>query len=239
MIRLGINIDHIATLRQARLTPYPSPTQASVLAELGGADNITCHLREDRRHIQDRDVQLLKEVIQIPLNFEIAATKEMITIACQHRPHYVTLVPEKRKELTTEGGLNVKKNKKIISKIIKKLKKFKIKISLFIEPNYHDIKISKLLGANSVELHTGKYCNLFIKNKSTKKAFKKIYQSSLYANKLGLNVHAGHGLTYNSAEKISKIKYIKELNIGHFIISESIFYGLKETIIKFKKIIEK
>ena len=238
-IKLGVNIDHVATIRNARGETYPDPVKAALLAQKSGADSITIHLREDRRHIRDSDLINIKKRLKIPLNLEMAPTEKMLKIATRYKPDYVCIVPEKRKELTTEGGLNVKKNKKIISKIIKKLKKFKIKISLFIEPNYHDIKISKLLGANSVELHTGKYCNLFIKNKSTKKAFKKIYQSSLYANKLGLNVHAGHGLTYNSAKKISKIKYIKELNIGHFIVSESIFYGLKETIIKFKKIIEK
>tara|TARA_B100000686_G_C16660145_1_gene900467 strand:+ start:592 stop:1317 length:726 start_codon:yes stop_codon:yes gene_type:complete len=238
-IKLGVNIDHVATIRNARGESYPDPLKAALLAQKSGADSITIHLREDRRHIRDLDLINIKKKLKIPLNLEMAPTEKMLKIASKYKPDYVCIVPEKREELTTEGGLNIKKNKKIISKIIKKLKRLKIKISLFIEPNYRDIKISKFLGADSVELHTGKYCNLFIKKKSTKKVFKKIYQSSLYAHKLGLKVHAGHGLTYNSAKKISKIKYIKELNIGHFIISESIFHGLKETIIKFKKIIHK
>jgi len=238
-IKLGVNIDHVATIRNARGESYPDPLEAALLAQKSGADSITIHLREDRRHIRVLDLINIKKKLKIPLNLEMAPTEKMLKIASKYKPDYVCIVPEKRKELTTEGGLNIIKNKKIIIKIIKKLKKLKIKISLFIEPKYSDIKISKLLGANSIEFHTGKYCNLFLRKKSTKKAFKNLYKCSFLANKLGLNVHAGHGLTYNSAKEISKIKYIKELNIGHFIISESIFHGLKKTIIKFKKIINK
>jgi len=167
----------------------------------------------------------------------MAPTNEMLKIALKYKPDYVCIVPEKRSEITTEGGLNIKKNKTIIKKIINKLKRKGIKVSLFIEPNISDIKISKILGAHSIELHTGKFCNLFNKEKKTNIILRKIIKSANYAKKLGLKVHAGHGLTYKSTYKISRIKNISEFNIGHFIISESIFNGLKNTIKKFREII--
>jgi len=237
--RLGVNIDHVATVRNARGDFYPSPVKAAVLAQKSGADSITLHLREDRRHIRDEDLKNIKKKIKIPINLEMSPTNEMLKIAIKFKPNYVCIVPEKRKEITTEGGLNVKKKKKILYKLIKILKRNKIRVSLFIEPNINDIKLSYILGADCVELHTGQFCNLFNKRKKTSDSYLRLKKSSIYAKKKGLEVHAGHGLTYKSAYKISKIDDISEFNIGHFIISESIFIGLEKTIIKFKKIINK
>ncbi len=163
--KLGVNIDHVATIRNARGEDYPNPIRAAVIAQKSGADSITIHLREDRRHIRDNDLKNIKKKIKIPLNLEMAPTNEMLKIALKYKPDYVCIVPEKRSEITTEGGLNIKKNKTIIKKIINKLKRKGIKVSLFIEPNISDIKISKILGAHSIELHTGKFCNLFNKEK--------------------------------------------------------------------------
>ena len=235
--RLGVNIDHVATIRNARGGIYPEPLRAALIAQKCGADSVTIHLREDRRHIRDSDLKNIKKKLNIPLNLEIAPTMEMIKIAIKSKPKFICIVPEKRKEITTEGGLNVRKNKETLKKIINRLKLNKIKVSLFIEPNLLDIKISKLLGANSIELHTGKFCNLLNNKKNIKKVFNKLKKSADYAKKLGLEVHAGHGLTYKSSYQLAKIKNISEFNIGHFIISESIFLGLSNTIKKFRKII--
>jgi len=237
--KLGVNIDHVATVRNARGEIYPSPLRAALLAEKSGADSITVHLREDRRHIRDDDLRNLKRKIQIPINLEMSPTKEMTKIAINFKPSFVCIVPEKRKEITTEGGLNVIKKKNTLKKIINLLKMNNIRVSLFIEPKIRDIKISHILGVDCVELHTGKFCNLFNKRKKTYKSYKEIKKSAKYAKMKGLEVHAGHGLTYESAYKISRIKDISEFNIGHFIISESIFYGLKKTVTRFKKIINK
>ena len=235
--RLGVNIDHVATIRNARGGIYPEPLRAALIAQKCGADSVTIHLREDRRHIRDSDLKNIKKKLRIPLNLEIAPTNEMIKIAIKSKPKFICIVPEKRKEITTEGGLNVRKNKETLKKIINRLKLNKIKVSLFIEPKLADVKISKLLGANSIELHTGNFCNLFNKKRNIKKVFNKLKRSADYARNLGLEVHAGHGLTYKSAYEIAKIKNISEFNIGHFIISESIFLGLSNTIKKFRKII--
>ena len=237
--KLGVNIDHVATVRNARGELYPSPLKAALLAEKSGADSITVHLREDRRHIRDDDLKNLKRKIKIPINLEMSPTSEMTKIAIKFKPNFVCIVPEKRKEVTTEGGLNVLKKKKVLSRLIELLKKNNIRVSLFIEPNINHIKISHIIGADCVELHTGKFCNLYNKRKKTYNSFLKIKKSAEFAKKIGLEVHAGHGLTYGSTYKISKIKDISEFNIGHFIISESIFLGLKKTIRKFKKIINK
>ena len=238
-IRLGVNIDHVATIRNARGEKYPDPVKAALLAQKSGADSITIHLREDRRHIRDRDLRNIKNKIKIPLNLEMAPTHEMLKIAIRHKPSFVCIVPEKRREITTEGGLDLKKNSVFLKKIIKKLKKNNIRVSLFIEPKIFDVMLSKRLGANCVELHTGKFCNLFNKNKKISMAFINLKKSTLHAKKLDLEVHAGHGLTYESARQITKIKNISEFNIGHFIVSESLFVGMKNTIKKFKKIIYK
>ncbi len=237
-IRLGVNIDHVATVRNARGEIYPSPLKAALIAEENGANSITIHLREDRRHINDLDLKLIKSKLKIPLNLEIAATKEMLKIALTRKPSFICIVPEKREEITTEGGLNLKFKSKFLKEIINKLKKNKSRVSLFIEPSLKDIKISKLLKADCVEIHTGKLCNLINQNKSYYKELQKIKKAVDLANKLGLEVHAGHGLTFQSAKILSRIRGIKEFNIGHFLIGESIFLGLGQTIKKFKKIIK-
>ena len=236
-VRLGVNIDHVATVRNARGETYPSPLRAALEAQKSKADSITIHLREDRRHINDNDLKLIKSKLKIPLNLEIAATKEMLRIALKNKPSFICIVPEKRKEITTEGGLNLNYNKKFLREIINKLKKNKSRVSLFIEPSLKDIKRSKYLNADCVEIHTGKFCNLVNENKNYKKELNKIRSSVLLGNSLGLEVHAGHGLTYASAKILSKISGIKEFNIGHFLIGESIFQGLANTIKQFKKII--
>jgi|TARA_B110000211_G_C14034261_1_gene533689 pyridoxine 5-phosphate synthase len=236
-IRLGVNIDHVATVRNARGENYPSPLRAALLAQKNGADSITIHLREDRRHINEFDLRQIKDKLKIPLNLEIAATKEMLKIALKSKPPFICIVPEKRKEVTTEGGLNLNYNKKLLTNIIKKLKKNKSRISLFIEPNLKDVYESKKLGADCVELHTGKLCNLINKKKNYKKELLKIKVAVKLSNKLGLEVHAGHGLIYNSAKILSKINGIKEYNIGHFLIGEAIFVGLSNVIKSFKKIL--
>ena len=237
--KLGVNIDHVATIRNARNELYPNPIDAATLCTKNGADSITIHLREDRRHIRDIDLIRIKRKLKRPLNLEMAPTNEMLRIALKHKPNFICLVPEKRKEITTEGGLNLKRNKKKLLKIINKLKRRKIRVSLFINPNLADVKMSKLLKADCVELHTGKYCRLLNMKKSTALEYNKIVRSAFYAKKNNLEVHAGHGLTYLSASKISKIKDISEFNIGHFIISESIFQGLPKVVKKFKKILNR
>ena len=239
--RLGVNIDHVATIRNARGESYPEPLRAALEAEKSGANSVTIHLREDRRHIRDYDLKNIKKKLKIPLNLEIAPTNEMLNIAIKNKPNFVCIVPEKRKELTTEGGLNILKNKKILKKIVSKLKKNKIRISLFIEPLLSNVELAFMLGVDCVELHTGTFCNLFNKKhrKKTEVVYIKIKQCASYAKNLGLDVHAGHGLTYRSAYQISKIEEISEFNIGHFIVAESIFIGLKNSIKQFKKIINK
>tara|TARA_X000001036_G_scaffold347931_1_gene328215 strand:+ start:576 stop:1298 length:723 start_codon:yes stop_codon:yes gene_type:complete len=237
-IRLGVNIDHVATVRNARGENYPSPLRAAILAEKYGADSVTIHLREDRRHIRDEDLISIKSQLQIPLNLEIAATNEMLKIALRHKPSFICIVPEKRKEITTEGGLNLNFKKIFLKKIIYKLKKNKSRVSLFIEPNQSDMKKAKLLNADCVEIHTGKFCNLVNKNKSFKNELNRIKKAVALGNKIGLEVHAGHGLTYKSAKILSKTKGIKEFNIGHFLIGDSIFVGFANSIKNFKKIIK-
>jgi len=235
--KLGVNIDHVATIRNARGEIYPNPLKAALIAQNSGANCVTVHLREDRRHIRDSDLINIKKKLKIPLNLEMAPTEKMLKIAIRNKPDYVCIVPEKRAEITTEGGLNLKKRNKLLRKIIKKLKSHKIRVSLFIEPNFYNVVLSKQLGAESVELHTGKYCNLFNKRKKTKNEFLKLKKSAFYGKMIGLDIHAGHGLTYATASKISKIEQISEFNIGHSIVAESIFLGLKKVIKKFIKII--
>ena len=237
-IRLGVNIDHVATVRNARGEKYPSPLRAAILAQKHGADSVTIHLREDRRHINDKDLHLIISRLKIPLNLEIAATNEMLRIALKRKPPFVCIVPEKRKEITTEGGLNLNYKKRFLNKIIVKLKNNKSRVSLFIEPNIKDIKKAKQLNADCIEIHTGKICNLINKNKSFINQLNKIKKAVNFAKKLGLEVHAGHGLTFKSAKILSKIKGINEFNIGHYLIGEAIFIGLSQSIKKFKKLIK-
>ena len=236
-IRLGVNIDHVATVRNARGEIYPDPLRAALLAQKSGANSVTIHLREDRRHINDNDLKLIKTKLKIPLNLEIAATKEMLKIALKHKPPFICIVPEKRKEITTEGGLNLNVKKKFLKKIIFLLKKNNSRVSLFIEPSMTDIRCAKDLNADCIEIHTGKFCNIINKKKSYKTELRKIKKAVILANKLGLEVHAGHGLTFKSAKILSSLNGIREFNIGHFLIGESIFLGLSKTIKKFKKIV--
>ena len=236
-IRLGVNIDHVATVRNARGENYPSPLRAALLAQKNGADSVTIHLREDRRHINEIDLKKIKIKIKIPLNLEIAATKEMLRIASKSKPPFICIVPEKRKEITTEGGLKLNHNRPFLKKLINNLKKRKIRISLFIEPNLEDINEAKNLNADCIEIHTGKICNLINKNKNFTNELKRIKKAVKEGNKLGLEVHAGHGLTFKSAKILTKVKGIEEFNIGHFLIGESIFEGMSSVIKTFKKIL--
>ena len=237
-IRLGVNIDHVATVRNARGENYPSPLRASLLAEKCGADSVTIHLREDRRHINELDLKKIIKKLKIPLNLEIAATQEMLNIASKSKPPFVCIVPEKRKEITTEGGLNLNYNKNFLKKLINEIKNKNIRVSLFIEPSIKDIKQAKNLKVDCVEIHTGKLCNLINKKKNYKNEINKIKKAVKKGNELGLEVHAGHGLTFNSAKILSKINGIIEFNIGHFLIGRVNFVGLPKTIILFKKILK-
>ena len=237
-IRLGVNIDHVATVRNARGENYPSPLKAALLAEKNGADSVTIHLREDRRHINEHDLGQIIKKLKIPLNLEIAATKEMLKIALRSKPPFICIVPEKRKEITTEGGLNLNYNTFFLKNLISKLKKKKLRISLFIEPSLKDLQKAKSLNVDCVEIHTGKLCNLINQRKNYKNELKKIKKAVQIANLLGLEVHAGHGLTYTSAKILSRISGIAEFNIGHFLIGESIFVGISEAIKTFKKILK-
>ena len=237
-IRLGVNIDHVATVRNARGENYPSPLRAALLAEKNGADSVTIHLREDRRHINEFDLKKIIKKLKIPLNLEIAATREMLKIATKSRPPFICVVPEKRKEITTVGGINLNHNKNFLKLLIKKLKKNKTRVSLFIEPSFKDLIKAKKLDSDCVEIHTGRLCNLINNKKNYKKELKRIHKAVNKANDLGLEVHAGHGLTYTSAKILAKIKGIEEFNIGHFLVGESIFEGMPSTIKKFKKILK-
>ena len=237
-IRLGVNIDHVATVRNARGENYPSPLKAALMAEKNGADSITIHLREDRRHINEHDLRKIIKKLKIPLNLEIAATTEMLKIASRSKPPFICIVPEKRKEITTEGGLNLNYNTVFLKELINKLKKKKLRISLFIEPSLKDVQKAKKLNADCVEIHTGKLCNLINQRKNYKNELKKIEKVVQIGNLLGLEIHAGHGLTYTSAKILSRISGIAEFNIGHFLIGESIFVGIPKAIKTFKKILK-
>ena len=238
MINLGINIDHVATIRNARGEDHPYPYLAAKNAIKYGADSITIHLREDRRHIKDNDLKIISSLSKIPLNLEMAATSKMLKIALKYKPNYVCIVPEKRKEITTEGGLNLHKKKLKIKKIIKKLNNNNIRTSLFINPSIEDIKTAKILGANCIEIHTGKISKLVKKKINYKKEFRKIKKCAIFAESMNLEVHAGHGLDYKTTKILKKITQISEYNIGHFIIGESIQYGLRNVIKTFKKILK-
>jgi pyridoxine 5-phosphate synthase len=239
MKRLGVNIDHVATIRNARGSLHPDPVGIAMYVMECGAHSITIHLREDRRHIRDLDVIKICKNKKIITNLEISLNDDIIKIALKNKPNFICIVPEKRKEITTEGGLNLSKNLKKILKTINKFKKQKIRTSLFIDPNLKDIRIAKELDVECIELHTGKISDLIKRKKNYRVEYKKLKKCCDYAKKIGLEVHAGHGLDYKSTLILSKLKEIKEFNIGHFIIGESIVYGLKKTIKRFKKISDK
>ena len=235
MVKLGVNLDHVATIRQQRYTPYPDMLKAIKISEDSGADSITMHLREDRRHIQFNDIKIAREHIKTKLNLEMAPTLEMCEIANQVKPDFVCIVPEKRQELTTEGGLDVKKNFESLKNIIHNLKDSGSLISLFIEPDIQTIDLAKELNVGAIELHTGKYAEA--NNLDKKKYIEKIINSVNHAHNKSLIVNAGHGLDYTNVKEIARISNINELNIGHSIIAESIFLGLAEAINKMKNII--
>ena len=239
MKRLGVNIDHVATVRNARGERHPDPLYAALQVVKMGADSVTIHLREDRRHINDLDAKKICKSKKILVNLEISTNDKIVNNALKIKPDFICLVPENRKEVTTEGGLNLVKYRKKLKNIIEKFKKNKIRTSLFINPSIKDIKLSKELNADCVEIHTGKISNLVKSNRKYSKELNRIKKCSILANKLNIEVHAGHGLDYKTTKILTKIKEIEEFNIGHFIIGESIFIGLSNVIKKFKKIIKK
>ncbi|MDA7604903.1 pyridoxine 5'-phosphate synthase [Candidatus Pelagibacter sp.] len=239
MKRLGVNIDHIATLRNARGEIHPDPCFAASEVIKMGADSITIHLREDRRHINDLDAKKICKLKKILVNLEISMNDKIVKNALKIKPNYICIVPENRKEVTTEGGLNLDKNQKKLKDIIQIFKQAKIRTSLFVNPSIRDIKISNDLNADCVEIHTGRLSNLVKSKKDYNAELSRIKKSSALAKKLNIEVHAGHGLDYQTTKILSKINEIQEFNIGHFIIGESIFFGLSKVISNFKKIIKK
>ncbi len=238
MKRLGVNIDHIATLRNARGEKHPDPLNAAIKVINYGADSVTIHLREDRRHINDIDAKKICGLKNVLVNLEISMNKQIVNKALKIKPNFVCIVPENRKEITTEGGLNIKNNLRKLKEIIKKFKRAKIRTSLFINPSYNDIRLAKNLNVDCIEIHTGKLANLVKSKQNYSKELNKIKKSSKLASSLNIEVHAGHGLDYKTTKMLTKIKDIKEYNIGHFIIGESIFFGLLKVIQNFKKIIK-
>ena len=237
MKRLGVNIDHIATLRNARGELHPDPFFAANFVKNAGADSITIHLREDRRHIKDLDAKKICLMKNLFVNLEISTNSEIIQKALKFKPDFVCIVPENRKEITTEGGLDLNKNKKKIKNIINQFNKKKIRTSLFINPSIADVKTSIELKTNCIEIHTGTLANLVKSKKKYSKELKRIKRCSFLAKKNNLEVHAGHGLDYKTTKILSKINEIEEFNIGHFLIGESIFFGLPKVIKKFKNIL--
>ena len=235
-LRLGVNIDHVATVRNARGGDNPDPVRAAILAEQAGADGITAHLREDRRHISDADIARLGREIKIPLNLEMAATGEMLAIALKHKPHAACIVPEKREERTTEGGIDVVGQFTRLQPIIGKLVAAGIRVSMFIEPDRKQLDASRALGAPVVELHTGAYANA--NGAARQKLLKHIHNAAEFGSDIGLEMHAGHGLTYDNVKAIAAIPHIRELNIGHFLIGEAIFAGLAESIRKMRALMD-
>jgi len=231
-IRLGVNIDHVATIRNARRTFEPDPVHAAVIADLAGADQITLHVREDRRHVNERDLRLIKEVIHSRVNLEMAVTEEMINLALEVKPHQVTLVPEKREEITTEGGLDVAGQKEKIKEAIKRLKEAGILVNLFIDPEEEQLKAAAEVGADAVELHTGRYAEAFAEKneKLVEEELERLRKAARLGKKLGLKVYAGHGLTYKNVKPIAEIPEIEELNIGHSIVANAVLKGLKEAV---------
>ena len=237
-LKLGVNIDHVASLRQARGTIYPDPVQAAFIAEQSGADIITLHLREDRRHIQDRDVAIMRQTIQTRMNLEMAVTDEMVDIACRTLPDEVCLVPEKREELTTEGGLDVAGNLTRISASVSRLLEAGILVSMFIDPDPDQLDASIKVGASCVELHTGHFADA-VSEESSDREFELIREAVVYGKKRGLKVNAGHGLHYHNVERIASIAGVSDLNIGHSIIARAMFVGIAEAVREMKALMDR
>jgi len=239
-LRLGVNIDHVATVRNARGGDYPDPIRAAKLAEEAGADGITAHLREDRRHISDADIDGLMAALNVPLNFEMAATDEMQEIALRHKPHAVCIVPEKREERTTEGGLEVAREENKLAHFIGPLREAGCRVSIFIAADAKQIDAANRIGAQVIELHTGAYCDAHAEGRFYERGaeLKSLREMSAYAHSLGLEVHAGHGLTYDTVAPVAAFPEVMELNIGHFIIGEAIYRGLAPAIHEMRRIMD-
>ena len=239
-LRLGVNIDHVATVRNARGGAYPDPVRAAKIAEAAGADGITAHLREDRRHITDEDIAKLSRELKIPLNLEMAATDEMIAIALKAKPHAACIVPEKREERTTEGGIDAVGQHNRLAPMVRQLGGANIRVSMFIEPDRAQLDASKALGAPVVELHTGAYAEAGFAGDTEKEALllEKVRTAAAYGASIGLEIHAGHGLTYDNVKPIAAIPEIRELNIGHFLIGEAIFIGLEASIKRMRQLMD-
>ena len=239
-LRLGVNIDHVATVRNARGGDTPDPVRAARLAEEAGADGITAHLREDRRHISDRDIERLMETLTLPLNFEMAATTEMQAIALRHRPHAVCIVPEKREERTTEGGLEVAREENQLAHFIAPLREAGCRVSIFIAADRRQIEAAHRIGAQVIELHTGAYCDAHAEGDFTTRdrELEKMREMAALAHDLGLEVHAGHGLTYGCVQPVAALPQVMELNIGHFLIGEAIFLGLGPAIAEMRRLMD-
>ncbi|KIN78345.1 pyridoxine 5'-phosphate synthase [Sulfitobacter mediterraneus] len=239
-LRLGVNIDHVATVRNARGGAYPDPLRAAKIAEKAGADGITAHLREDRRHISDADIEGLMDVLSVPLNFEMAATEEMQKIALRHKPHAVCIVPEKREERTTEGGLEVAREENKLAHFIAPLREAGSRVSIFIAADQRQIEAANRIGAEVIELHTGAYCDAFSEGRwpEAQAELKKLEEMSTFAHSLGLEVHAGHGLTYDTVSPVAAFPEVRELNIGHFLIGEAIFLGLEPAITEMRRLMD-
>lgn len=235
MAELGVNIDHVATIRQARKTYEPDPVWAAAMAELGGADGITVHLREDRRHIQDRDVRLLRETVTVKLNLEMACLDEMIGIAKDIGPDQISLVPEKREEVTTEGGLDVVGQIATVSDTVKKLQDACMFVSLFIDPDVNQVEASAEIGAQAVELHTGEYANA--KGKDQQAELDRLVKAGARCREAGMQLHAGHGLNYQNVRQVAEIAAMHELNIGHSIVSRAVFVGLQSAVREMKDLV--
>jgi len=235
-LRLGVNIDHVATVRNARGGDNPDPVRAAILAAEAGADGITAHLREDRRHISDGDIERLTKALSIPLNLEMAATDEMAAIALKARPHAACIVPEKREERTTEGGIDAAGQHNRLKPIVAALGAARIRVSMFIEPDVRQLDASKLLGAPVVELHTGAYANA--SGAERERLLQKIREAAAYGDSIGLEIHAGHGLSYDNVKAIAAIPQIRELNIGHFLVGEAVFIGLEASIRKMRVLMD-
>ncbi len=236
--RLGVNVDHVATLRQARRATYPDPVTAAALAELAGADQITIHLREDRRHIQDRDLLVLRKTVTTRLNLEMAAAQEMVKIAYEVKPDVVTLVPERREELTTEGGLDAVGGRDHVRRVVKTLRDADIEVSLFIDPDLDQVKSAHRAEANVVEFHTGRYCDARLAS-DRRKELARLVDACKAAAKLGLQVAAGHGLNYQNVLPVAAIAEIEELNIGHAIVSRGVLVGLERAVREMKELLER
>ncbi|ABG31003.1 pyridoxine 5'-phosphate synthase [Roseobacter denitrificans] len=239
-LRLGVNIDHVATVRNARGGAYPDPLRAARIAEEAGADGITAHLREDRRHISDADIEGLMDVLSVPLNFEMAATDEMQQIALRHKPHAVCIVPEKREERTTEGGLEVAREENVLAHFIAPLREAGCRVSIFIAAEQRQIEAAHRIGAEVIELHTGAYCDAHAEGDFAQRdaELARLRDMATFAHGLGLEVHAGHGLTYDTVQPIAAFPEVIELNIGHFLIGESIFRGLEPAIAEMRRLMD-